>query len=119
MIGFIVPGPRLVELRDSQVDLTNLSQVQQLLSWLTSDTLATSLSYTGRLEDTELHQELLSTAKLAAKACDQIPPFAAENSNTEQELRRLVEAVRTLEPSLDLRRGVSGPHTRIELVYTP
>ena len=30
----------------------------------------------------------------------------------------MVEAVRTLEPSLDLRRGVSGPHTRIELVYT-
>ena len=109
---------RLVDFRDSQVDLTNLALLQQLLTWLSSDTHAICLSYTGRLEDTELHQELLSTAKLAVKACDQIVLFAAENSSTEKELRRLVEAVRTLEPSLDIRRGVSGPHTRIELVYT-
>ena len=109
---------RLVDFRDSQVDLTNLAMVQQLLTWLSSDTHAICLAYTGRLEDTDLHQELLSTAKLAVKACDQVVMFAGENSATEQELRKLVEAVRSLEPSLEIRRGVSGPRTRIELVYT-
>ena len=109
---------RLVELRDSQVDLTNLALVRDLLVWLTTDTQAACLSYTGRLEDTELHQDLLSTAKLATKACDQVGLFAAENSGTEKELRGLVEAVRSLEPSLDIRRGVAGPRTNIDLVYS-
>ena len=73
---------RLVELRDSHVDMTNLSRVQQLLTWLATDIHARCLSYTGRLEDTELHQELITTAKKAMKECDKIYMFAAENSDT-------------------------------------
>ena len=47
----------LVKLRDRQVDNTNLSKVLQLLQWLSMNRVA-SCHYTGRLEDTELHQGL-------------------------------------------------------------
>jgi len=93
---------RLVELRDSQVDTTNLSKVLQLLQWLSTDRVASCLAYTGRLEDTEQHQELLTAAKLAAKACDQVYIFSSDNSPLEQELRLAVEAVRSLDPTSSL-----------------
>ena len=51
---------RLVELRESKVDLVNLAQVQELLAWLSTDTQAIC---PGRIEDTELHQELVTNDK--------------------------------------------------------
>ena len=98
---------RLVELRDSHVDMTNLSPVQQLLTCLATDIHARCLSYTGRLEDTELHQELITTAKKAMKECDKIYMFAAENSDTAEQLRRVIDIVRNLEPS------TSGSHLQL------
>jgi len=96
---------RLVELRDSHVDMSNLSKVLQLLKWLSTDRVASCLAYTGRLEDTELHQELLTTAKSAAKACDQIYMFSPENSSLEQDLRLAVEAIRSLDPTANLNNN--------------
>jgi len=93
---------RLVELRDSQVDTTNLSKVLELLKWLSTDRVASCLAYTGRLEDTELHQELLTAAKLSAKACDQVYVFSPENSTMEQDLRLAVEDLRSLDPTSSL-----------------
>ena len=109
---------RLVELRESKVDLVNLARVQELLAWLSSDTQAICLSYTGRIEDTELHQELVTNAKAATKACDQIYLFASEDSSTALQLRSVIEAVEVLEPSVDICRGVSGPESHTELSYS-
>ena len=110
---------RLVELRESKVDLVNLQRVEELLAWLSSDTQAICLSFTGRIEDTELHQELVTNAKAASKACDQIYLFASEeNSSTASQLRRVIEAVEVLEPSVEIGRGVSGPGSHTELSYS-
>jgi len=109
---------RLVELRDSHVDMANLSRVKELLTWLSTDTNATCLSYTGRLEDTELHQDLVSTAKKASKACDQVSLFMPDNSEVGSHLRQVIDAIKTLEPRLDTCRGVSGPGSHLELSYT-
>ena len=110
---------RLVELRDSSVDMANLARTRQLLAWLSADTSAACLSYTGRLEDAELHQELLATAKAALKACDQVYLFAPDNSDTALELRKVLEAVRTLEPSVTAVRGAAAATSpRTDLHYS-
>ena len=112
---------RLVELRDSSVDISNLTRVQQLLTWLTTDTNVTCLSYTGRCEDTELHQELLASAKTASKQCDQIYVFAADSpqlTESAQQLKQLVDKMRSLEPSVNISRGVSRPESYLELSYS-
>ena len=121
-----------MELRDSKVDLVNLTRVQELLSWLSEDsqvsqpdylshvitldqTQATCLSYTGRLEDPELQQELLTNAKAAFKACDQIYMFTGENSATTSQLRSVIESVKNLElePTVNICRGESGASTEL------
>ena len=113
---------RLVELRDSQVDISNLARVQELLQWLVTDTSTRCLSFTGRLEDTELHQELITTAKTASKQCDQIYVFATDSAqlmDSARTLKQLVDDIKTLDPTDSCPgRGVSGPESHIDLTYS-
>jgi len=63
---------RLVELRDSKTDLSNLDLAVALLKWFTREKFPACLLHVGRQDDQELHQEFILAAKGMSKATEQM-----------------------------------------------
>jgi len=104
---------RLASVRDSKVDLSNLQKSLELLDWLLEDKFISSLLYTGRFEDQELHQDFILATKGLGKMSDQIYKFHGGAENEENPLQAKVldlsQKLKTSDPAFNLYNDEERP----------
>lgn len=109
---------RLVDLRESPVDNRNLVKCKEIMEWMTKDNFVSCLLTLAKQEDQDLQQELYQASKMASKASDQIYMFTSSTSNLQAEIANAVQAIRNLDPSVELSHHSGTRKSLVSLTYT-